>query len=386
MSVTVSFRVTDSKNQPISGQGRLHVEDLLKQRHVLEGLPGAPGHLSFSVPLGMVPYMLRFNADAVGFWDMAFPTSEPSPPMCCVQLPGQQQEWWWHEALNCRGRTKAAGAGIKIGVMDTDFICRDGLDHVELIAADGKPAVGKAYVRPAHGEIVCRIIGQPNFGLAPGAEITSVVVDARPKKLNVLNVHRAILLLAHEKKVDLINLSAGLFDNPLHALRSAIREAARAGTLCIVSAGNEAVSGVAYPARYNECVAVGAVGLVDWGPPSSMVRRFSDLRTQSGTLASGQPIFHFSLSAHGDGLDLVAPGVGIVVNRGDRSLFAATGTSYASPMVCGLLARVLADDETYRELPRSQARCDKARAVLKGLCIPTGLAAKYEGHGLPRAP
>src|SRR5688572_20328064 len=132
MSTTVSFLVTDSNNQPLPGRGRLYVQNELKERAILESLPGAPGRLSFAIPPGMAPDMLHFRAEALGFWDMAFPTS--GSPMQCAALPVQQQGWWWHDALNCHAQGHAAGDGIKIGIIDTDFICRDGLEHVDLIS------------------------------------------------------------------------------------------------------------------------------------------------------------------------------------------------------------------------------------------------------------
>jgi subtilisin len=389
MAITLTFLVTDTNGRPVSGSGHLRVQDRLGGRSTVRSLPGPPGSLSFVIEAGMTPLLLNFIAEASGFWNMAFPEPQSGSSMRCERLPAAPEPCWWTRALNCPAPANGAGKGIKVGVIDTDFACQDGLEHVRLVTSTGGQARGAFRVPLAHGEIICRIIGQPGFGIAPGAELVSVAVGTQQGKLDFLKVHQAILHLAHDAEVDLINISAGLFDNPLHALRSAIRQAGRAGTLCLLAAGNEPAEAVAFPARYDECVAVGAVGLVGWGPPLSGVRRWGELSIQDGargSLGDGLPIFHFPLSAHGMGLDLVAPGVGILINRGAESLFAASGTSYAAPMACGLLARVLAADAEYRALPRSQARCDKARSVLQGLCMSTGLAQKYEGRGMPRAP
>jgi subtilisin len=396
MAITVTFRVVDPVGNPVSGLGRLHGIGPSGEWASVTSFPGPDGALSFTVDPQMKPQVLNFTAEAPGFWAMAFPQPQPVSAMRCEELPSSdQQPWWWHLALNCQVPDRRAGEGIKIGVIDTDFARRDGLENVGKIEDIWEPTLSETPIenhsqaKPTHGEIICRIIAQPDYGLAPAADLRSVVVDTPEGKLNAVQVYEAIRYLAQDWGADVINLSAGLFDNPLLALRSAIRLAGKVGTLCVVAAGNEASEAVAFPARYQEATAVGAIGLVDWGPRESVVHRYGK-RTEDpdalGASICGQNIFHFPLSAFGEGLDVVAPGVGIVVNRGAQSLFAATGTSYAAPMVCGLLARVLSEDREYQDLPRSQERCDAARKILHAMCKPTGMAGKYEGRGMPWRP
>jgi hypothetical protein len=391
------FAMRDEDGWPVPGRGRLHVKKASGGEAIVHGTPDSNGQVSFLFDDSWTPRLLRFTPTPPGFWNVSVKAPASGSSVCCEHLPSPNNgNWWWHEALNFSVPKAEAGKGVKVGVIDTAFVRGAGLDHVRFITHTGHPAPqasGLSEPIPVHGEIVCRIIGQqalsPNccYGLAPGAELTAVAVDMGGK-LDFNHTVEAVLCLARDWGADLVNISAGLFDNPLLSLRSVIREAARLGTLCIVAAGNEPVEGVAFPARYPECVAVGAIGLVGWGSDSSNVRRYGELRIETGTrgtLPDGRTIFHFPLSAWGEGLNLIAPGVGILINRGASPLFAATGTSYAAPMTCGLLAAMLGSDTEYLELPRSKQRYDRALALLRSLCVPTGLASKYEGWGLPRA-
>jgi subtilisin family serine protease len=391
----IVFEVVDENDRPIPARGRLHVLSSNSERHVINSIGGPSGELSFLLRDDWTPKLLHFAAEAPGYWPNTIPAPASGTRLRCEPLPSAASAgsdgWWWHEAMNAATADPRAGDGIKVGVIDTAFEARGGLEHASVMTSTGEPAHAAAKPLPDHGEIVCRIIGQRASmlnrceGFAPGAELIAVAADAPRGKLDLEKATSGVLHLARDHGVDLINISAGLFENPLLGLRSIIREAARRGTLCIIAAGNEPRPAIAFPARYPDCVGVGAIGLLGWGPPSSTVRRFGERSTgPRGLLADGRPIFHFPLSAFGEGLDLIAPGVGILVNRGAAPLFVASGTSYAAPMVCGLLAAVLARDDEYRALPRNLDRANKARAILKGLCVKTGLASEYEGDGLPR--
>jgi subtilisin family serine protease len=357
----------------------------------------------FQIPDGATADLLTLIPDQPGHWLITVDAPPSGAVVRCEPLPSAKVtdvgEWWWHEALNAATPNPRAGAGIKIGVIDLGFEPVNGLEHVAVTTYTGAAAHIGSDLFPGHGEMVCRIVGQRAGlpirceGLAPGAELTCVAVDSGTGKLDLALTASAILHLARDCDVDLINLSAGLFDNPLLGLQSAIRAAARLGTLCIVSAGNDPRSGIAFPAHYSDCIGVGAIGLVGWGCPSSAVQRYGRRSSAPagtlGALADGRPIFHFPLSAYGDGLDLVAPGVGILINRGKESLFAASGTSYAAPMVCGLLAAVLSQEGTYLALPRGLNRADEARASRRdSTCSRSSRSRRSwrKGRGWTRSP
>ena len=156
-----------------------------------------------------------------------------------------------------------------------------------------------------------------------------------------------------------------------------------------MAAGNEPLDKVAFPARYPECIAVGAIGLSDWGPKLSLARYFSDLASANPELKGRTPdqaIFHYPRSAYGEGLDLVAPGVGLVVSHPTKPLIDVTGTSFASPLVAGLLAVLLEGEAEYHALPRGPDRPAYAERLLRAACRRSGLPAAREGAGVPRSP
>jgi subtilisin family serine protease len=393
----IVFDVVDENGKPLPVRGRLHVQDADGETHVVNSIHGpadSVGRLIFLLRDDWTPKLLHFAAQAPGYWPNTVPAPAPGSQLRCErlpELPATGGGWWWHEVMNIATPDPQAGHRIKIGVIDTALDLGAGLDHVRLTTSNGAAVHAVAMPFPAHGEIVCRIIGQRANssrcdGLAPAAQLFAVAADAPRGKLDFEKATAAVRYLALDCGVDLINISAGLFENPLLGLRSVIRQAARHGTLCIVAAGNEPRSALAFPARYPDCIGVGAIGLLGWGPASSTVRRFGERSAgPRGRVPEGPPVFHFPLSAFGEGLDLVAPGVGILVNRGAEPLFVASGTSYAAPMVCGLLAAALSRSEEYCDLPRNLDRAEKARAILQGLCVKTGLGPEYEGLGLPRA-
>jgi subtilisin family serine protease len=397
---TIFYHVRDQLDRPFGARGCLRVLLPDKTWDTVEVDSDPDGQVIFRIPDDAEADLLTLFPDQSGYWLVAVDAPPSGAVVRCDALPSANATdvggWWWHEALNIAAPNPLAGAGIKIGVIDLGFKPVNGIEHVAVTTYTGAAAHIGSEPFPSHGEIVCRIIGQRATlptrceGFAPGAELTCVAADSGTGKLDLAVATSAILHLAQDREVDLINLSAGFFDNSLLGLRSAIRAAARLGTLCIVAAGNDPRPAIAFPARYPDCIGVGAIGLIGWGSPSSAVWRYGQRSSVPagtlGALPDGRPIFHHFASAYGEGLDLVAPGVGILINRATESLLAVSGTSYAAPMVCGLLATVLSQESAYLALPRGPNRTDEARAVLKRMCYRTGIAPEYEGAGLTRVP
>lgn len=135
---------------------------------------------------------------------------------------------------------------------------------------------------------------------------------------NTISVGKAILYAA-EQGADVINLSLGS-DLPDDYVREAIRIATAKGSTVVAAAGNDGCECMVYPANYPEVVAVGA----------------SD--------GNGLPA---GFSSHGPNLDILAPGTGMystswsVANQTAAYASNISGTSYAAPLVSGLLSRLL---------------------------------------------
>lgn len=110
---------------------------------------------------------------------------------------------------------------------------------------------------------------------------------------------------AIEQKCDILNMSFGISENVLE-LEQAIERANAAGILMIAAVGNR--EKIAYPAAYDEVIAVGSV------------------------TAEGIPSAN---SANGAELELMAPGENLVASGIFDGVLGVTGTSFATPHVTG---------------------------------------------------
>ncbi|MDB5181306.1 MAG: hypothetical protein JWP13_69 [Candidatus Saccharibacteria bacterium] len=134
---------------------------------------------------------------------------------------------------------------------------------------------------------------------------------------DTLSVGRSIYY-AIAQKADVISLSLGS-DLPDAYVREAVQAALAAGIVVVAASGNDGCDCMVYPANYPEVVAVGALN------PSSQVASFS---------------------SYGSNLDILAPGVNMVSAnwQADNSTSAyvsgINGTSFATPMIGGMLTRL----------------------------------------------
>lgn len=119
-------------------------------------------------------------------------------------------------------------------------------------------------------------------------------------------------------RADVINLSLGS-NTPDTIVRDAVREAIAAGIVVVAATGNDGCECMFYPANYPEVLAVGALN-------------------SSGNRAS--------FSNYGANLDILAPGSNIYTtdwlpNNQTSAYGYGSGTSLATPVVSGLLTRLL---------------------------------------------
>lgn len=120
---------------------------------------------------------------------------------------------------------------------------------------------------------------------------------------------------AIDQGVDVINISLGTEYHDDY-VREAIETATAAGITVVASSGNDGCECVAYPARYPEVVAVGALDT-------------------NGTLAS--------FSSWGSAVDITAPGTNFTLpswsatDQTARYVSGVAGTSFSSPFVAGMV-------------------------------------------------
>jgi hypothetical protein len=144
---------------------------------------------------------------------------------------------------------------------------------------------------------------------------------------DTLSVGRAIYYAA-EQGADVISLSLGSY-YPDDYVQEAVQFAIARGSVVVAASGNDGCDCIAYPANYPEVVAVGATD-------------------SSGGRAN--------FSSWGANLDIVAPGTQITTSTwssaNQTSAYAsnAAGTSFATPLVGGLLTRMLSSQENISPL------------------------------------
>ncbi len=235
------------------------------------------------------------------------------------------------------------GAGMTIGVIDAGFRNADGIAALQglklLGTRDFVNPEGDIYAASPHGLSVlsCMATNRPNeyIGTAPEAAYWLMrSEDESSEHLVEQDYWAAAVEFADSVGVDVLNTSLGYyaFDDSTcnytyrdldgrHALMS--RQAARIadkGMVLVCSAGNEGMGSwkkITPPADADNVLTVGAVD------------------------TKGQLAFFSSIGNTADGRvkpDVVAVGVDSAVIRTDGNQGHGNGTSFASPILCGMVA------------------------------------------------
>lgn len=388
--------VTQSSFLPIkNARVSVYFNELTEQCKAVSGFTDSAGLITLHYNTACTPRTIMVIPSAT-HWSM-FAAASLAMQFDLPALP-LETLGWWHRAMGIQEEDPRRGEGVRIGVIDTGFGPHADLLHVSNAGAflggirhqDGKDTSN-------HGTHVCGIIGarpttnQGYSGIAPGAEITSVRV-APPNGGGILpgDVMNAIDFLAHEKEVDLINMSlnfpTGTDHSSTRGIADAIEAAQKNGVLTFVSAG-DARGRVLYPAQASSPIAVSSVGRKGWAPLGSLA---AGQQQGTGDLGYDGQFDYFLAwnSGFGPEIDCCAPGVGIIstvpsFDGLDAPYAVMNGASMASPAACGLMAVILARTPEYMALPRGQERTDMARALLEDNCVPAGLAPECEGWGIP---
>lgn len=210
----------------------------------------------------------------------------------------------------------ARGSGVKIAVIDT------GVDYIHPELA-GKVELGWDYVdddadpmdEQGHGTHVAGAAagiadnGTGIAGMAPDATILAMrALDQQGS--GYYSWIASAITTSVDRGAKVINLSLGGAEGST-LLAEAVAYAAAHGAIVTCASGNEGAGVVGFPARYDGCVAVGATDQADG------VAAFSN---------------------QGAGLDVTAPGTGILSSVPGAGYDAWDGTSMATPYVSGLAA------------------------------------------------
>ncbi|KAF5027744.1 hypothetical protein F66182_122 [Fusarium sp. NRRL 66182] len=171
--------------------------------------------------------------------------------------------------------------------------------------------------RLGHGTHVAGTIAGKTYGVAKKAKILSVKVfqgDSADLSIILDGINWAVndIIKRKRQEFSVINLSLGV-DGVSGALNDIVKNAAKAGVIFVVAAGNGgSVASKTSPASAPQAITVGAIDS-KWRIPS--------------------------WSNYGSSVDILAPGVGVVSASwlSDTGTYTEDGTSMACPHVAGLV-------------------------------------------------
>jgi subtilisin family serine protease len=302
---------------------------------------------------------------------------------------------WWHLLCGIKSYHTHSGRGIRVGIIDSGFARLPAIAHCKDMGTVTVRGVRRrsAGDKRNHGTgVACLIGGRPTSpseyaGLSPAVELygVKVVPDNSPDEIdkNQRSIADALDILM-EESVHLINCSFA-FAEPSETVEHFLEATCRKGILCICAAGNSG-GYTAYPASSNLTVSVAAFGDRKRALPNTPAALSMPSRTSTGRWDGDYFVPYFSCPGQ-----CIAPGVAVVApdpaHHGQAAgNKAKSGTSYATPIVAGLLATVLAQDSTYLAMPQNRARFDFALQKLTGLCQPFGFSRELQGAGRPVRP
>ncbi len=215
-------------------------------------------------------------------------------------------------AINASGNRTHWGEAVTVAVLDTGVqghptFGANQVTHLDLVND------GQAF--NSHGTSVASLIGgqDPQApGVAPGAKILDIRIG-NAAGASVGSILAQGIIAATDQGAQVINISFGAYGES-SVLAQALDYAFQRGAVVVASAGNDAYDQLAIPAAYDRVISVGSVD------------------------AKGQQAY---FSNSGQGLDLVAPGVGVITAWKTDKIALVSGTSQSSAIVAGAAAAYL---------------------------------------------
>lgn len=258
---------------------------------------------------------------------------------------------------------KSEGDGVVVAVIDTgvDFNHEDLKDNM----LEGRNFVNtkeKPIDRAGHGTHVSSTIAGINNGLgmvgvAPKTKIIPVKALGDDGTGTIQDISKGICWAA-DQGVDFITMSLGS-PGTSSLLEKSIKYAAEKGVIIFCAAGNSGPEvDVMYPAKYDECIAIGAI----------------DSRLQ-----------RTSFSCSGESLDFLAPGQDILGCVPDNKYAVMSGTSMSNPFAVGCACLLLSYlRSTNQKLPQTvDDYIDIFSKTAKHLQDSRyAFQKKYEGNGI----
>lgn len=264
-----------------------------------------------------LPILKEFSKDEkLGF---NFPLRQPVPPRKEVTSDVAEFSNSFIEWMGGNARRDEFGNGVKIALLDSGVDSSHPLlNGVVIRQKDFLPKLQDSTSRKvnAHGTAIASVVSSrasSYSGIAPGSEILSYRVIDELGKTDSFTVASAIVS-AVQDGADVINLSLG-GEHGSEVLKQAVHYALENGVPLVASVGNEGVGLVNYPAAYD-----GVIGVTSLSPNGRVT----------------------SFSNFGQGVDLAAPGSGVLTAWESSEMVHFSGTSISAAMVTGAIAVELA--------------------------------------------
>ena len=257
-----------------------------------------------------------------------YPLRHPMPPRDEeafeeIEFSGSFINW-----MGGKSDREGLGQGVQIALIDSGVNRSHPVlanTRVRQMNLPNQPQSGDVQVTN-HGTALASVIaGQTDTytGIAPGSEILSYAVTDKMGATDSFTVATAIVS-AVQSGADIINLSLGGTEGST-VLQNAVSYALEHGVPLVAAVGNEGLGLVNYPAFYDGVIGVTAVGT-------------------NGRIAN--------FSNFGKGVDVAAPGVGVLTASASENMAHFSGTSISTAIVTGAIAAELArrPDLTPREI------------------------------------
>lgn len=275
----------------------------------------------------------RFSPNYLG---RIFATTPNDPPFTTLPATGIAQQYinlpaaWDYQQGSSNVRIAVLDSGIDTGHADLDANIEKAVSYV----------TGDAYAgdKNGHGTQVAALIaaeannGVGIAGVCWSCKILSVKVANNSGVVALADLAEGIRYATSEN-VHIINMSVGFKEfgtnDPGTVLKSAVEQAHNQGILLVGAAGDSNANSMAYPARYDQVMAVGAI----------------DSTTGS----------RWSNSNYKDDLEIMAPGVSMFSDSfgGAGPVSVGDGTSFAAALVSGVAGLIWSQQPT---LTRDEVR------------------------------
>lgn len=251
---------------------------------------------------------------------------------CCFIPNDQYYNYQWHLdsiSVPLAWNLTMGNPNVKLAIIDTGVDAghndlgygNDSYSHVNI--TEGYNYTNDSiYTTPVfnHGTIVAGIAGAKTnngfciAGISGGNQSAGISIIpycmGNAADFNTTHIGDAIVD-AVDKGAKVINIS--MHSTASYSTDSAIEYAYGHGVTIVCSAGNKN-SSIGYPASHTHTIAVGSI-------QQNNARAYN--------------------SNYGEGLDIVAPGVGILSTALNNTYTVASGTSFAAPLVSGAIALML---------------------------------------------